>query len=221
MKKYTIILISFLFLSMQSVKAEVGFGITGAAHFFDASGTETTRSSGEKNNGSHSEVVLVPELFLEAIMDSGAAVGLSYIPTRELGNKSRSDTSTSGDGQDTGTYTAKAELDNVIQLYTDIPTSLSLRGYDVYAKLGIQHATIKTLESLNSGSTYPDRDVLGYTIGFGTKGDLNFGNNLYYKAEATYTDFEDYSADSNSSPANKVEADLEDIAVKFSIGYKF
>ena len=33
--------------------------------------------------------------------------------------------------------------------------------------------------------------------------------------------FEDYKADSNSSPANKVEADLEDIAAKLSIGYKF
>ena len=82
-----------------------------------------------------------------------------------------------------------------------------------------RHATIVTLESLNSGSTYPDEDVLGMTVGFGTRGD--FGGNLYYKAEATYTDFEDYSADSTSTPANKVEAELEDIAVKFSIGYKF
>ena len=77
------------------------------------------------------------------------------------------------------------------------------------------------MESLNSGSTYPNQDVLGYTLGLGTKGDLPYGNNMYYKAEATYTDFEDYNAESDSSPANKVTADLEDIAVKFSIGYKF
>ena len=62
---------------------------------------------------------------------------------------------------------------------------------------------------------------MGLTIGIGAKGDLNFGNNLYYKAEVTYTDFEDYEADSNSNPANKVVAELEDTAVKFSIGYKF
>ena len=85
----------------------------------------------------------------------------------------------------------------------------------------ITSSTIKTLESLNSGSTYPDQDLLGYTLGIGTKGDLAFGNNMYYKAEATYTDFEDYSADDESSTGNKVEADLEDIAFKFSIGYKF
>lgn len=218
MKKFFAIILSFLFISFQSVKAEVGIGITGALHMFDASGTETTRQSNEKNNGSHSEDVIVPELFIEAIMENGGAVGISYIPTRDVGSKSRSDTNSEGD---TGTYKASAELENVVQLYADIPTPLNFAGNDFYAKVGIQHATIATLESLNSGSTYPDQDLLGYTLGIGTKGDLAFGNNLYYKAEATYTDFEEYSANSNSSPANRVEADLEDIAVKFSIGYKY
>jgi len=217
MKKVIAIALSFLFISLQSVKAEVGIGITAAAHMFDVSGTETTRTSGEANPGSHSETAVVPELFLEAITENGGAFGISYIPTREMGSKSRSDTNSDGD---TGTYKAEAELDNVVQFYADIPMS-EVSGFPVYAKLGIQHATINSLESLNSGSTYPNKDVFGYTVGLGTKGDLAFGNNMYYKAEATYTDFEDYTAESDSSPANKVTADLEDIAVKFSIGYKF
>ena len=217
MKKITTILLSFLFISFQAAKAEIGIGITGAYHMFEASGTETTRTSAEKNTGSHDEDVLVPEIFVEAVLDNGGAVGVAYIPTRELGKKSRSDTSTSGDGQDTGTYKAEAELENVIQLYADIP----LLGPMLYGKVGIQHATIETLESLNSGSTYPNKDVMGYTIGLGTKGDLPYGNDLYYKVEATYTDFEDYEAESDSTPANKVVADLEDTAVKVSIGYKF
>ena len=83
----------------------------------------------------------------------------------------------------------------------------------------MQHATIETLESLNSGSTYPNQDVLGLTIGLGTKADLE--NNFYYKAEATYTNFEDYESTSDDSTGNKVEAELEDIAIKFSIGRKF
>ena len=217
MKKIIAIALSFLFISLQSVKAEVGVGITAAAHMFDVSGTETTRSSNEANPGSHSETAVVPELFLEAIAENGGAFGISYIPTREMGSKSRSDTNSDGD---TGTYKAEAELQNVVQFYADIPMS-EVSGFPVYAKLGIQHATINSLESLNSGSTYPNKDVFGYTVGLGTKGDLPFGNNMYYKAEATYTDFEDYSAESDSSPANKVTAELEDLAVKFSIGYKF
>tara|TARA_Y100000389_G_scaffold178514_1_gene191771 strand:- start:582 stop:1232 length:651 start_codon:yes stop_codon:yes gene_type:complete len=216
MKRLVTILLSFLFVSLQSVKAEMGIGITGAAHMFDVSGTETTRSSGEKNPGSHSETAVVPELFIEAILDNGGAVGIAYIPTREMGSKSRSDTNSDGD---TGTYKAEAELDNVVQLYADIPLT-DIAGYSVYGKVGIQHATINSLESLNSGSTYPNKDVLGYTLGLGTKGDLPVSN-LYYKADVTYTDFQDYSADSDSTVANHVTAELEDVAFKLSIGYKF
>ena len=43
MKKYVTTVLTFLFISSQAVKAEVGFGITGALHMFEASGTETTR----------------------------------------------------------------------------------------------------------------------------------------------------------------------------------
>ena len=214
MRKVITILLSFLFISFQTAKADVGIGVTGALHMFDASGTETTRSSAQKNTGSHSDEVLVPEIFVEALFDNGGALGIAYIPTRDVGKKSRSDTNSEGD---TGTYKAEAELDNVVQVYADIP----LMGSMLYGKVGVQHATISTLESLNSGSTYPDQDVLGFTIGLGTKGDLPYGNNLYYKAEATYTDFEDYEQESDSTPANKVVADLEDVAVKLSIGYKF
>ncbi len=217
MKKFVTILLSFLFISFQAAKADVGIGITAAVHSLDASGTETTRTSGQKNPGSHTEEAVVAELFIESISDNGGAFGLAYIPTREMGSKSRSDTNSDGD---TGTYKAEAELDNVVQVYADIPMT-ELAGFPIYAKVGIQHATIATLESLNSGSTYPDEDVLGYTIGFGTRGDLAYGNNLYYKAEATYTDFEDYSANDEAGTGNKVEADLESFAVKLSIGYKF
>ena len=215
MKKLVIVFLSFIFLSFQSAYAERGIGITGAIHMLEADGTETTRSSNEKNNGNHSETVVVPEIFIEETADNGITLGLSYIPTRELGSKSRSDTNSAGD---TGTYKAEAELDNVIQVYADIPVS-EYAGYPIYGKLGIQHATITTLESLNSGTTYPDEDVFGLTLGVGTKGDL--GNNLYYKTEATYTIFEEYAANATDNNGNKVEADLTDFALKLSIGYKF
>ena len=216
MKKIVTILLSFLFMSFQSVKAEMGIGITGALHNFDASGTETTRTSLQANSGSHSESVVVPEIFVEALLDNGGAFGVSYIPTRDVGSKSRSDSNSDGD---TGTYKAEAELENVIQIYADIPIPMDVYGGSVYIKAGVQHVTLATLESLNSGSTYPDADLLGLTVGLGAKGDLPYGNNMYYKAEATYTDFENYTA--TSSADNKVSADLEDIAVKLSIGYKF
>jgi len=207
--------ITLLFLvTTFSAKAEIGVGITGAFHSIEGDGTETTRTSNEKNTGSHDEAVFIPEIFVEAIDDSGLTFGLSYIPVREMGSKSRSDSNSDGD---TGTYTAKAELSNVIQFYTDIPTG-SIGAFPIHTKLGLQRVTIDTLESLNSGSAYPNRDLFGFTIGLGTKGDLPYGN-MYYKGEFTYTNFETYDAASDAG--NKLEADLEDYSAKFSIGYKF
>jgi len=216
MKKLITSISSLLLVTMVSAKAEIGIGISGAMHLIDGTGSETTRTSNEVNSGSHDETVTVPEVFIEAINDNGLAVGISYIPTREMGSKSRTDVA-DATGREAGTYTAKAELDNVIKLYTDIPAG-SIAGYQTYVHLGIQHVTLTTLESLNSGATYPNKDLLGATVGLGTKGDLPFGNNLYYKGEVTYTNFETYEAD---GAGNKVSADLEDYAARLSIGYKF
>lgn len=216
MKRLITFISSFLLVTIVTANAEIGVGISGSFHNIDASGTETTRQSSEKNNGSHSENVLVPELFVENISDTGLAVGLSYIPTRDMGSKSRTDSNSDGDS---GTYKAAAELDNVFKLYADIPTGVQLYGADTYVHVGVQHVTLTTLESLNSGETYPNKDLMGATIGFGAKGDLPYGNNLYYKGEVTYTNFESYVA--TGTAGNKVDADLEDIAARLSIGYKF
>jgi len=216
MKKLITSISSLLFLTLVSAKAEIGIGISGAMHLIDGSGSETTRTSGEVNSGSHDELATVPEMFIEAISENGLAIGISYIPTRDMGSKSRTDVA-DATGREAGTYTAKAELDNVFKVYTDIPAG-SIAGYPTYIHLGIQHVTLTTLESLNSGATYPNKDLLGATVGLGTKGDLPFGNNLYYKGEVTYTNFETYEAD---GAGNKVSADLEDYAARLSIGYKF
>ena len=215
MKKYITIFVSLLFLTIQSVKADLAIGLTGALHSFDVSGTETTRQSSQKNTGSHSDEVGVAELFIEASNDDGLAVGIAYIPTRDMGSKSRTDTNSDGD---TGTYKAEAELDNVIQAYADIPF-VDVMGSKVYLKVGIQHADVVTLESLNSGETYPNKSVMGYSVGLGAKGDVPYGSNMFYKLDLVYTDFGDYKATGTAD--NRVEAELEDVAAKFSVGYKF
>ncbi len=214
MKKLIGLISSVIFLTVVSAKAEIGVGISGALHLIDGDGTEITRTSGQRNDGSHDETAAVPEIFIESINDDGIAIGLSYIPVREMGSESRSDSNTTGD---TGTYTAKAELDDVFKIYSDIPTGKSFYG-DTYVHLGIQHVTVTTLESLNSGETYPNEDLFGYTVGLGTKGDLPYGNS-YYKAELTYTNFETFEVDGTAG--NSIEADLQDFAARVSIGYKF
>tara|TARA_B100001057_G_scaffold404977_1_gene417756 strand:+ start:582 stop:1223 length:642 start_codon:yes stop_codon:yes gene_type:complete len=213
MKKLLSIVSSLILVSTITAKADIGMGISGAFIDIDGDGTETTRTSNQVNKGSHSEELAVPEVFIELIGDNGGAVGLSYIPTRDLGSKSRSDTNEDGD---TGTYKAQAELDNVLKLYGDMPLG-SLAGGTSYLTVGLQHVELVTLESLNSGATYPNKNLFGYSVGLGLKGDLPYGS-LYYKGEVTYTDFETYEAD---GAGNKVSADLDATTARLSIGYKF
>jgi len=213
MKKLLSIVSSLILVSTITAKADIGMGISGAFIDIDGDGTETTRTSNQVNKGSHSEELAVPEVFIELIGDNGGAVGLSYIPTRDLGSKSRSDTNEDGD---TGTYKAQAELDNVLKLYGDMPLG-SLAGGTPYLTVGLQHVELVTLESLNSGATYPNKNLFGYSVGLGLKGDLPYGS-LYYKGEVTYTDFETYEAD---GAGNKVSADLDATTARLSIGYKF
>ena len=179
MKKLLSIVSSLILVSTIAAKAEIGMGISGAFVSVDGDGSETTRTSGQVNKGTHSDDLAVPEVFIELIGDNGGALGVSYIPTRDLGSKSRSDTNTDGD---TGTYKAQAELDNVLKLYGDMPLG-SLAGGTSYLSVGVQHVELVTLESLNSGATYPNKNLFGYTVGLGLKGDVPYGSNLYYKGE--------------------------------------
>ena len=216
MKKIITTILTLLFISTISAKAEFAIGITGAMHSVDTSGQEKLRDSGKITTASRTEEAIVPEVFFEMIGDSGAAVGISYIPIRELGSKSRTD---SNGGGDSGTYTANAELDDVVQIYVDVPFS-QYGNNSIYAKVGVQHATVVTKETLNSGSTYGNDDITGLTLGIGTKADLPYADGLFYKAEATYTDFIDgYHA--TSSAGNEITADLDSTAIKLSLGYKF
>ena len=115
---------------------------------------------------------------------------------------------------------AKAEFDNVVQFYIDYSFTEAF-GASIYSKIGVQHATLATLESLNSGSSYPNEELYGLTLGLGAKGDLPYGGNLYYKTEVAYTDFQDYESQDSGGTGNKVQADLQDLALKLSVGYKF
>ena len=211
-KQLITILASVFILPITAFANELAVGITGNFSSVDTDGTETLRTTAVQTTGGATEEILIPEVFVEIVGDRGA-VGIAYIPVQEMGSKSRKDTNSEAD---TGTYTAKAELDSHVMFYGDLNLA-NLAGHDVFAKLGYSIATISTLESLNSGSTYADQDVHGVTVGLGAKADI--ASNLYYKVEGTYTNYDGYSDTATSG--NKVEADTEVTSLKVSVAYKF
>tara|TARA_Y100000591_G_scaffold255019_1_gene226755 strand:+ start:1061 stop:1699 length:639 start_codon:yes stop_codon:yes gene_type:complete len=212
MKKFATILAASFLLIVNTVSAEMAVGVTANFASIETDGTETLRSSANKTTASSDVEETLPEVFVEIVGDRGA-LGVAYIPVQELGNKSRTDSNSEGDS---GTYTAKAELDSHIQVYANLNLA-DVGPAKAYIVGGIARATIVTDESLNSGSTYQDKDVYGYTVGLGVRGDLP--SNTFYKLEYTYSDYEAYSDESSAS--NKIDAETEVYSMKASIGYQF
>ena len=93
--------VSALMLITFSAYAEKRIGVSGALSMFDSSGTETVKSSGTKNDGSHDETVVVPSLFLEIANDQGLTLGLDYVPVQaEIGSSTNARTDTDTDDAD-------------------------------------------------------------------------------------------------------------------------
>ena len=214
MKKLIAIIFGTVMLFSLPAKAEIAIGLTANFASVDTDGSETELSGDkEVTNASVSEDHVLPELFIEALSDNGFAVGIAYIPVRELGAKKRTDTSPTGDTEteDAGDYKASAELDNVVQVYTNIPLG------PVYVMLGVQHAELLTTESLDEQNDYEDASLFGYSVGLGYRGSIG---DAFYKVEGQYTDFNEYK-DISSSNEHEVVADTEVYAVKLSLGMAF
>ena len=204
MKKTFLSIISALFIASSVNAADFTFGVSAAYTMIDGTGTETTRQSLEKNNGSASNNVAIGSIFVENNFGS-FSLGVDYIPFKaDVSDKvkSRSDTNTRGD---TGTYTAQAELSNHITVYALYPFTNGM-----FVKAGVAQVDVATQESLNSGSTYGDDTIYGGQIGLG------FGNDNWRLA-VEYTDYETISLTSNAS--NKVDADLDTTALKLSYNF--
>ena len=139
MKKILLGLATLLFLSANAL-AGVNIGVSGAFTALETDGTETTKSSSEKNNGSKDENVVVPSLFIEfQAGDGGIALGVDYVPGEaELGSGTGSD----DDFETSGANKASAELSGHTTVYVLVP----IKDAGLYFKGGMASATVDTTE---------------------------------------------------------------------------
>ena len=222
MKKITIILTSIMLLVFANVNAaEKRIGVSAAFTQFSSDGTETMKSSGTKTNKTHDETVVVPSIFVEVANDNGIAIGLDFMPVEaELGSatNARTDTDTDDASDTAGNNKVSAELTSHTTLYL----SKSVGDSGAYVKGGVAMATIDTTETLATGSVYGNEDVTGLLIGLGINRDN--ANGTFFRTELTYTDYDDVSftgsADANSV-SNKIDADIDAVAFRISIGKAF
>ena len=218
MKKTLLVIMITMLTFVGKSYAEMSYGVSLAFTQINADGSEI--EGGETNTGSVEHNVIIPSLFAEYAYSDTISVGLDYIPmTADVSDKakSRTDTETSVSGTTTTTTTsraqsAQAELSNHVTLYSHYMLT------DVaYIKAGVAFVQLETVESLGTGSKYGNEDIYGGVIGLGAKS----GNSRF---ELVYTDYEDVSltssvARANVTTNNKIEADLDTLAFKYSYAF--
>ena len=119
---------------------------------------------------------------------------------------------------DTGVYTGKAEISDFLQFYIE-PTIYATEGVGIYLKGGLNHVTVTSLESLQSGGAYGNEDIWGGTVGVGLR--YTHSSGLLLKTEYSHTKYEGVTLTSTSGNKNRIKADPESDNIKIAIGYQF
>lgn len=207
MKKTFICVISSLFIASSVNAADFTFGVSASYLKVDGTGTETTRTSNQKNNGSASNEVGIGSIFVENNFGT-FSLGIDYIPFKaDVSDKvkSRTETDKLASGDVSVTNRAQAELSNHITVYALYPFSNGM-----FVKAGVAQVDVATKETLGTGESYGDDTVYGGQIGLG----FGYDN---WRLAVEYTDYETISL--TGSGSNKVDADLDTTAVKLSYNF--
>ena len=222
MKKIVLTVLGMMFIASSAYA--VSIGLSGTALYYDASGTETTKSSNQKNEKSDNGLAPIPSFFIENELDTGVIVGIDVIPygakVADFDN-ARTDTDTDDSSDTAGNNKGDVNFKNHITLYVERPVDAAMDG--AFMKFGLSRVTIETDESVATGSTYGDEDVMGLMIGFGKKTDM--GDGAFMKVEGQISRYEgatfNGSADSDSVK-NKIELDdFNTVGLKISYGKSF
>ena len=227
MKKLKITsLLSALILVVSTTMSPVlagsfGIGASIQAGAVDMSGTETLATTGlisgkDKAAGFGAAAGYVQYMF----GDDGFVVGYEQMHGKvELGDETVENKSAGG-GTDEGATinTAKANLSGHNSIYIESPAYGGL-----FVKAAYNTVTLKTEETLGTGSSYGDVDINGTTVGAGFRGTSESGIHMKITGEMTNYDTINLTGVSGdgSGSENKIKVDADSYVVKFSLGYNF
>jgi len=226
MKKLLVTLIGSFLISSAAYAGGFGFGVTGSFVQINGQGTETTTAgtiaggAANVNSRAVDNQTGLASGYIEYSMDdvswanNGFTLGASMTP----GSANVSDATLTrvetAQGASSGTVTrkAQAEVDNLNNIYLEIPIWSS-----VYVKVGQSSIDVTTTEAAVTGSgTYGNASIDGQNYGIGVRG---MSGNIVWKFAYEETDFDTLKL--TSSTSNTVQADLDTEELNFSVGYRF
>jgi len=174
------------------------------------------KDSSKKASKTVDDNTIIPSIFFELAADNGFGLGIEHVPgSADIGTGSRSD----DDEETTGDNKASAEIDGLTSLY-------AIKTFDsgLFLKAGMTQTDVITKETLNTGSTYGNKSVDGKLIGIGIHKVRD--NGVFLRASAEYTAYDSITltsgvADAVTGTTNNVDADVDTMALKISIGKAF
>ena len=219
------------FLTSSAMAGGYAIGIIAATGKVDTKGSETEGGGdAEKTETTHQDDILYGSLFAEYTFGEmyGMTLGVSYTPVdSSIGAKSRTDSQTASDAldssasNDSGKYTAEAEISGHATVYIE-PTFMPNDNFGLYLKGGVSRVTVNSLETIALGedsSAYGNETVLGGMLGVGAK--VVHDSGLMFKLEYTKTIYETVKMTSTTGNKNIISADPEIEAFRLAIGYQF
>ena len=216
MRKLTLAFSSLLFLFFTAFNANaISVGVSVIQSDFDGTGTEKVGGT-NSNTGSASKSASYGSVFFESTpSDTGWVVGIDWIPgSATFVSESKTQTNVTDADSTTESLTQKvaADLDNHLTLYVEKDI---YNG--VYVMAGLIKVDVTTNESIGTGSTYPDDELLGQTYGIGYRYNMD---NLFIKLEANISEYDDIEL-SATNTTNTVTGDFDATSGKISVGYSF
>ena len=149
----------------------------------------------------------------------GLALGVSYAPEVAELNKETRVIQPSATG-DEGSQIIDGKIVDLVSVYLSLPV-----GEGAFAKVGYVQATLKTTESLATGSAYENVDMTGMMLAGGYEADLG-SSGVFWRAEGQYMMWDDIRVDGSESGGtagskNKISAEVGAVQGALSIGMRF
>ena len=224
LQKTLAVLISSALMALPAVAVEFRVGISAGLAGIEATGTETLKDSSKKTAHNEDAVAVVPSFFTELAMDNGLGIGYDRVAgsasfDAKTKNNDTKDAAGAVVGNDTGTNKASADVDGLDTIYL-----IKKFNSGLLIKFGKTSADVKTIETLNTGTTYGNKSVNGTTIGIGWE--TSNDNGLFVRTSVESTSFDSLKltgtqAGADAASFNKIDADIDMTMAKVSVGKVF
>lgn len=202
MKKTIIALISCLFVANTSLAADftTSVGISGNMAVYAATGIEKNyNNAGTSVDTTTKEYGAFADNYGSVFIEVGndlVSLGVDYVPmTIETPQN------VSNDGANVNKV--KAEFDNLLTVYAKLNIP-QLGG--TYLKAGYSKVDITSVETMNSGSKYPNADTTGLVAGIGYAKDFG-SNGMSLRAEISYVNFDDVEVSNGATNKNTIRVE--------------